>query len=151
MKSKPHHLLPWLPALLWMVAIFYFASHPTPLPHANGNAVPPVSADATTQQAVKLNIPWDKLAHMGEYAGLYFWLYFGFSSRENPSFAGNPHKSWKTLGMIFVISSLYALSDEIHQIFVIGRGFEYADLGVDMIGMTITMGLIIIYKTVLGA
>jgi len=34
----------------------------------------------------------------------------------------------------FLLCALYALSDEIHQLFVSGRAFEWADIGVDALG-----------------
>ena len=85
------------------------------------------------------------LAHAGEFAGLYFWLYLGFSSRNFSSSVENSQKMWKRFGIIFLISSLYALSDEVHQIFVIGRGFEFGDLLADGFGIICAMLILIVW------
>jgi len=37
---------------------------------------------------------------------------------------------------------IYALFDEIHQELVVGRGFELADIGYDLIGIIAALGLI---------
>ncbi len=142
--KKIRNLLPWLPAILWMITIFYFASSPSPLPNANGNAIPPAPASEpanSIQSPLQIDIPWDKLAHISEYAGLCFWLYIGFISHEKTS-----RQLGKTLSFAFIVSILYAISDELHQIPVAGRGFEFFDLVMDAIGIVSMMGAIFIYK-----
>ncbi|MCR5502841.1 MAG: VanZ family protein [Lachnospiraceae bacterium] len=49
----------------------------------------------------------------------------------------------------FLVAVLYALSDEIHQIFVPGRAFEWTDLLVDSLGALI--GCALGYKCILSA
>ena len=41
----------------------------------------------------------------------------------------------------FAIALAYAILDELHQELVPGRGFELADIGYDMLGMTAALGL----------
>ena len=68
-----------------------------------------------------------KTAHCLEFAGLCFLMnfafYFSFSKQE------------KALSLIF--TSLYALSDEIHQIFIDGRSCEFRDWVIDTAGALI--------------
>ena len=149
-KSTFHSLLPWLPAILWMMAIFYFAARPSPLPQANGKTIPSATTsdtDISPDPAFHLDIPWEKLAHMGEYAGLCLWFYVGFASQNRDSERGEAFQLRRTLSFAFIASLLYAVSDEIHQIPVTGRGFELLDIGLDAIGAILMIGILFLINT----
>ena len=49
----------------------------------------------------------------------------------------NKTKHLNTTFISFMICFIYSVTDEIHQLFVIGRTFEYLDLGMDLIGYVI--------------
>ena len=71
---------------------------------------------------------WDfvikKTAHIGEYAILYFLLWRAIK------------KGWITP---LVLGLIYALSDEYHQSFVLGRTATLRDAGFDLSGMLIML------------
>ena len=46
----------------------------------------------------------------------------------------NQYKIDKKITISIMISFIYIVSDEIHQIFVPGRAFEYLDIGLDLSG-----------------
>lgn len=46
----------------------------------------------------------------------------------------------------FLASFSYALTDEIHQTFVLGRSGNFFDVGVDSVGILLTLSLLIIYR-----
>lgn len=77
----------------------------------------------------------DKLrffAHMGEFmtlGALSAFLLYSFKK------GGLPVLSSTLLAAVF--GMLYALSDEVHQIFVDGRSFEWCDVGIDSLGCVI--------------
>jgi VanZ family protein len=103
-----------------MGLIYYLSSLPHPLP------------DLEERWAEEL---LSKAGHFGEYAGLAFWLVFGWTG-------GKPFRvvlpRWKLL-LSAGISLLYSASDEIHQLFVPGREFQFSDLAVDALGMGLTL------------
>ena len=75
-----------------------------------------------------------KLAHMSEFAALGFFsanaFYISF-------------KNIKKLYFAFAFSVLYAISDEIHQIFVPGRSCQFRDVLIDAAGIVIGIGVYI--------
>lgn len=71
------------------------------------------------------------LAHFCEYAGLGFFMHNAVFSYKNKT---------HTLASI-ILSWAYAWTDEIHQIFVPGRAFQFSDLLVDLGG--VAMGSIV--------
>lgn len=92
---------------------------------------------------MKLNVSQDFIrtcAHFLEYAGLGVLVFNAF---------------YQTFGYFrpvisFIISALYAVSDEIHQLFVDGRAFQFSDMAIDSLGAASgIIVLIILIKLVL--
>lgn len=89
----------WIVVILWMSLMFYFSSMP---------AIKASRFDA-------VDFVFKKAAHLGEYAVLYLLLFRAFRSKMRGQYA-------------FMVGLLYAFSDEIHQIFVPGRGANIRDI-----------------------
>lgn len=112
-------ILRFLPALIWMGFIFYLSSVP----------------NLKTELGNFYDILLRKGAHIFEYFVLVVLLWYAFSSI----------KIWRSakFNLIFIISFLYAASDELHQSFVPTRSGNFVDLGVDSLG--IVAGLVLIF------
>jgi VanZ family protein len=100
----------WAPLLLWCSLIYYLSSIPN----------------------LKTNLGiWDlilrKIAHLTEYAVLFILSLRAFAGASKPI----PRKKY-ILALFF--SFAYALTDEYHQKFVLGRCCAAADVGIDWIG-----------------
>ena len=110
-------VIAWLYVVAWMIVIFAF-SH-----QANSGAV-------TEEYLHDANIPVRKLAHVSEFAIL-FILSLRAMARSLPV-----AKTALSLDFYaFVLSFLYASSDEWHQSFVPGRSAKFEDVLVDMTGV----------------
>jgi len=124
----------WLPVLLWSTVIFFFSSNPDPykyLPEAWRNVVPfrEVSDSSLTE--------WiGQLMHFVEYLVLAFLLRRSLhaSGRDARALYKTSAASTKIPALVILISMLFALSDEIHQLFVPGRAFQIIDLFIDFLG-----------------
>ncbi len=79
-----------------------------------------------------------KIAHMLEFTALSFTLYNGiFITWETK----------KTPIISLVLTVVCAIGDEIHQIFVPGRAFQFSDILIDSAGAVIgIIGYLILYK-----
>jgi VanZ family protein len=77
-----------------------------------------------------------KSAHITEYALFSMLLYCSLGRRS---------RAWKKKTAIctLVVSALYSLSDEFHQLFVPGRGPSIFDSGIDTLGAC--LGILIIF------
>ena len=111
----------WWPTLCWMALIFYFSSQ---------HRVQ-VSDDVTVQFLVF------KSLHVIEYALLYMMLYRSFRNTRNDP-------SWKHRFHAFLIAFTFAITDEIHQVFIPTREGRMRDVGIDTIG--ITLAFVYIWK-----
>jgi len=99
----------WFPPILYSGIIFYASSIP--------NVTTPLQ-----------EIHFDKILHFMEYVPFGFLIMRGLCNAEATF-------SKRTLiSLVFVISLVYAISDEFHQLFVSGRNAGIADLILDTMG-----------------
>ena len=116
------HSFPWGKALiLWMLIIFFFSSRP-------GSPYP---ADTSLGYFLER-----KGAHVFEYAVLAMIL-MAFLRRffQRESLYG-------VALLAFFLAGLYGVTDEIHQYFVPFRGAKMSDVGFDIIGVVLGIGLV---------
>ncbi len=112
-------LFRWLPMLLWMAAIFIISAQPS-------HELPNLGS-------------WDlfskKLAHFIAYAILALSALWGISGGKwlFPS-ATSAVAQYKSVFFAFLITLLYAMSDEYHQTFVPGRHGMAWDVLIDTCG-----------------
>jgi VanZ family protein len=102
---------PWLPPLLLMGVIFFFSAQPN----------------------LNSGLGWidhvgRKIVHASEYAFLCFLWWRALRTKVDPVVALAP--AW-------VITTLYAVSDEYHQHFVTGRHGTWVDVTIDSMGAAV--------------
>ena len=119
---KPTHSR-WLPAILWAVFIFVASSISDPLSLLPGAIGPNI------ETAKFLGILLDDLVYAVSHILIYTVLAYLLSRALLQE-----QLYLSEFAFIFSIAMLYALSDEIHQHFVPGRGFQLLDLLMDAIG-----------------
>jgi len=100
----------WIPVVAWAGIIFYFSSIPD----------------------LKTNLEYDfflrKIVHITEYFIFTFLLYRAFRGSFNINFI-------RLFMYPAAFAFLYAISDEIHQYFVLGRSCSTQDVLIDSIGI----------------
>lgn len=104
----------WLPAVLWAGLIFTFSAMPD------------------LQSGLPQDFFLRKVAHAVEFGVLTLLVARAFRRAER----------WgakRALAGAFVISVLYAFSDELHQMFVPGRSAALRDVGVDVLGVIVAL------------
>lgn len=114
----------WLPVILWAVIIFFFSANPDPykyLPEAWRSLVPLREvSDSSLAEWI------GQVMHFVEYAVLAF-LVARAVHKTKPEYP-------KITLLVLILAMVYALSDEIHQLFVPGRAFQVVDLMIDLLG-----------------
>lgn len=105
-KSRIYY---WGPVIIWMAGIFYMSSQ---------------SAIQTSEVKV-IDFIIHKIAHVAEYGMLSILLY----RASNKGFKSNGN--WK---IPLFITIIYALTDEIHQLFVATREGRLRDVVIDSFG-----------------
>lgn len=129
-KRKIYIVFSWLFVAIIMVMIFKLSAQ-----NAEESKELSDSLVSKILQWLQVNIGGDlirTLAHMFEFTVLSFFL-------------GNSiYATWKSKSanlIAFAITVLYAVSDEIHQLFVPGRAFQTSDILVDSMGALIGAAL----------
>lgn len=141
--TKKKKLL-WLPAILIMIGIFYFSSQPAEVSGdlSGGIAyrVVRLATDILGQNrspeellllADKIDFPLRKLAHFTEYTLLGMAVALGVLYGNNRR-RDNRRRQYC---LVQFIGSLYACSDEFHQLFVSGRAGRISDVLIDSAGV----------------
>ena len=134
----------WLPTIILMLGIFYFSHQPADISSdlSGGVCYKIVSMAASVMECEwneeekllwteKIQHPVRKLTHLTEYAML------GIAVAVGVVYGSNLKKYF----LIQMIGSGYAVSDEIHQLFVSGRAGMISDVLIDSIGVLIGWGV----------
>ncbi len=109
----------WLPLLAWMGIIFWFSSQPQPFE----------MPESWQQELV------GKAGHMIGYAGLSLLWWRALAAHRSTS-------ERRVLALAFLLTVLYAVSDEYHQTFVPGRSGSLMDVLIDAAGAGIGLWLL---------
>ena len=117
----------WLPVIVWMGGIYWGSSL----------SVLPGPLSSSSWQAVLLR----KTVHLAEYAVLATLLWCALRSTCPAQTKVQPATLW-SFPVAFVIALLYAVFDEWHQSLVPGREARLLDVGIDMVGVVVALGLI---------
>lgn len=132
----------WLPAALWMILIFSASSDSQSGQRSSRFIgplirwlVPGISEPATKRVVGIVR----KIAHVTEYAVLAILIWW---ARRGTAGAPKRHWHWPHARFAFVIAVLYAVTDEIHQVFVPNRGPNFWDVVLDAGGAAFGLWLI---------
>lgn len=113
MKLFSNLLKYWLPVVIWAGLIFYLSSLPS---LSSGLGV--------------TDLILRKLAHMFEF-GLLAWLLY------RALFVSLPLDRFNSLAWALILTFIYAVSDEFHQLFVFGREGRFTDVLIDSLGILV--------------
>ena len=115
----------WTSVFIWMAGIFYFSSRRAPL-------------DFLPSSGHGIDI--ERLAHIGEYAGLAALFHRALSNSRGGDWEKGregdfppAQKASQHLCIPALIALAYAVLDELHQELTPGRGFELADISTSSI------------------
>jgi VanZ family protein len=103
-----HPMLRWLPAVAWMLMIFWFSAQ-SDLPGASDPW---------------LELLFKKSAHVAAYAVLALCYLWGLGK-------------WRLRWFALLLVIAYAMSDEYHQSWTPGRHPSWVDVGIDTLGATL--------------
>lgn len=110
----------WLLVLCWMGTIFYFSSRQR----------------VQISDVYSINFVFFKTLHVLEYALLFLFSYRAVKI----SFRQTPVRFWGIYG--YVVTIIYAMTDELHQMFVPTREGRLRDVIIDAVGGLIAWYLI---------
>ena len=140
MSSPSHHsqhVRRWILVGIWTAVIFLFSTGPFGGEGTSRILLPLFAAlfpHATPGQLVLIHAAVRKAAHFLEYLVLSILLYRALRAGQ--------HTRLGAAAIAFVVSGLYAVTDELHQLFVPGRTAAAADCLIDVSGAAAGQGLL---------
>ena len=139
-----NYLVSWLPVLVWMSLIFTASGDSHSGQHSSRIIEPvlrwlfPHITDATVSVTVLFI---RKCAHVTEYAVLALLVWWALRRPVR----GDPRPwRWAHAGYALLCTTLYAASDEIHQLFVPSREGRFEDVVIDAAGAA--LGLFVLWS-----
>ena len=140
-KRKAYIIVSWILVFACMGVIFYMSSQPANESQAMSDGLLQKIMDLFHIEISSFIIR--KAAHMTEFLGLALLLFNSIYATSETKFT--PYIAW---GVTF----LYAISDEVHQIFVECRACQFRDMLIDgtgaILGVLIGLIILIIYKKI---
>lgn len=158
MKKTNHlKLLLLLPVILIMVLIFIFSSENSEDSSKTSGVITDfiisiinkdydnMEENEKLEYRDKVSFVVRKLAHFSIFASLSFFMLLALINLM-------PSYSYLRLSLMsFSISSLYAMNDEIHQLFSSGRACEIRDLLIDMAGVVFGILVLLLIVSIINS
>jgi VanZ family protein len=137
----------WLVALLVAAVIFLLSAQQASESKAlSGQTIRIVASvlvpdfnELPAAQQAKIVAAWQGIARKTAHAFAYFIL----GSVCLLALLQHPLPMKKRLALALGISVVYAITDEVHQLFVDGRAFQFSDIGIDAAGASVGILLVL--------
>lgn len=137
-QKRIQKIVPWVLVLLWMVLIFLFSHQPATESAQLSSGITEKILNIINKVLPKISINQESFNHFirkAAHFGVYFVL--GFLVINALVISNRPRNTWSKLDIFLIgmlISVLYAISDEVHQLFIPGRSGELRDVLLDSLG-----------------
>jgi VanZ family protein len=133
MKRK---VLPWLLVILWMALIFYLSHQPAT--RSNGLSKGATEIIVETVEKIAPNVDINKRSFNNIIRkNAHFFAYLVLGTLVSNGLRGSGVAGYRSIGLALLFCILYAISDELHQLFVPGRGGQVKDVIIDSAGAVV--------------
>lgn len=133
MKRK---VLPWLLVILWMALIFYLSHQPANTSNGLSKGATEIIVETVEKIAPSVDINIKNFNHnLRKNAHFFAYLVLGILVVNGLRSIGIV--GYKAMSLALFICILYAISDEVHQLFVPGRGGQIKDVIIDSAGAVV--------------
>jgi VanZ family protein len=123
----------WTLVIIWMLLIFFFSSQVATDSNGMSTGLTVAIRNLIIQIYPKLSISIETLNHFIRKSA-HFLVYFGLGFLLKNAYQVSGYLNFRGSVYALMVSILYAISDEIHQMFVPGRGPGIKDVFIDSIG-----------------
>lgn len=120
----------WSLVILWMGLIFYLSHQPAPESNKLSKEITELIIETVEKIAPDRSFNFRNLNHIVR-KNAHFFAYLVLGILVLNGLRNNGIKGYKGIALALFICVLYAISDEIHQIFVPGRGGQVKDVIID--------------------
>ena len=137
MNKKVYVVISWLAVFFWMLLIFRLSSQPA---FKSNDLSLGITDRIIRFLGTLIRVDIERLNHIvrkGAHFSAYLILAILIFNAVNQS----KISGWKSVVLVVSLCVLYAISDEVHQLFVEGRSGQPSDVLIDSIGVATGVGI----------
>lgn len=139
-KNKAYILISWTIVILWLVLIFYLSSQVVEKSNGLSKGITEVIVKTLEKIIPNANIDINRFNHLLR-KNAHFFAYFILGVLVMNIVNRKGINGFKAFAIALGICILYAISDEVHQLFVPGRGAQVKDVLIDSAGAATGIGI----------
>lgn len=129
-------ILSWTLVILWMGLIFYLSHQPATESNQLSTGITEVIIQTIEKVAPNLELDIRSLNHIAR-KNAHFFAYLVLGVLVINALRVSGVRGYSRIGLALLICVLYAISDEVHQIFIPGRSGEVRDVLIDSAGSSV--------------
>lgn len=137
-----NRIISWSAVILWMALIFYLSHQPATQSSQLSTAITEVIAENIEKLNTSAEFDRTSLSHIVR-KNAHFFIYLVLGFIVSHALRNN------RVELALLICVFYAVSDEVHQLFVLGRGAQVLDVFIDSAGAGVGIGLYCVIDRVL--
>ena len=130
----------WITVILWMLLIFYLSQQPVATSNELSSGITERIIETVEIVAPQDNLSVDSIHHTIR-KNAHFFIYFFLGIFVLIALKRRVMKGYRKERIALYICVAYAVSDEVHQLFVSGRGAQVKDVLIDSAGAA--MGILL--------
>jgi VanZ family protein len=135
-----HKILSWVAVILWMVLIFCLSNQPATQSAALSTGIAELLVQSIEKATHHIGFDIAQFDHIVR-KNAHFFVYFVLGMLVLHALKRSGMSRYRAIRIALLICVLYAISDEIHQQFVPGRGPGIKDVFIDSAGAMVGIGL----------
>ncbi|CAG9623260.1 VanZ family protein [Sutcliffiella rhizosphaerae] len=139
-KNTLWRALSYVAVVSWMALIFFFSSQHAEQSANLSGGITHFIREAIQKLAPEADLNMESLSYFIR-KNAHFFAYMILGVLLVNALRSTGVKFWKSILFAFTISVLYAISDEIHQLFVPGRSGQVSDVILDSVGALVGIGI----------
>jgi VanZ family protein len=135
-----HKILSWIAVILWMILIFCLSNQPATQSAALSTGIAKLIVQSIEKVSHHIGFDIAQFDHIVR-KNAHFFVYFVLGMLVLHALKRSEMNRLRAIRIALLICVLYAISDEIHQQFVPGRGPGIKDVIIDSTGAMVGIGL----------
>jgi VanZ family protein len=128
-----NRILSWSAVILWSVLIYSMSAQPAAVSNGLSKGMTEVIIEHAEKVVPNEDFNLGKLNHIVR-KNAHFFLYLILAILVTYALRQSGREGKSAYGLALLISALYAISDEFHQLYVPGRGAQISDVLLDSAG-----------------
>ncbi|MBP1971410.1 VanZ family protein [Virgibacillus natechei] len=130
----------WAAVGLWMGLLFYFSHQPATQSNELSTGITNTIITTVESMAPNLNLDLSNLNHFVR-KNAHFFAYLVLGILVMNALRRSGMRGYRCMITALLIGVLYAISDEVHQLFIPGRSGEVRDVLIDTAGTAVGIGV----------